>query len=947
MRSETIYQYALIGLGVAATSLLGFFLLREIYPEYKIYQNDFVELEKFRSSYTHQPPSPFQVGVKQIVQFPADKGPAIIDRCISCHVALQVEDYSPTKLGRDLNGELILDLEGMPVKVPNEEYVWSKLDRKIAELTDPIVLEQLKKQGDDSEVDARMKEADHLKSLKTAQVGNQSYDVTKVIAMHPLIGKEVRPFEFHSIEEYGCVSCHNGEGLALTTEKAHGPLFDGQYEVEFTGHKPQFIERDPKNDPPFAYLFNNKPGHELLFQTHPLFIGPLIQANCVQCHLSSPEAIESSLSSTINATKRSKSRSSAIQKAFENEKSALISLILLKQGIEKNGLTKVLEKLKISSEDYKLPTIDRTQAASQLKFLDQLVNAAPGHDADSNWVIADLNKAIIAMVGSSKLMSLLEEQIQTNNKTTSVTLANFITQHSQDPEATGTLFAKASAWNVEQELMEHVQDTEISVEKTVNDQQFLNALSSDMDHLLRDYNNGKELYISQACYACHRITGFARGGVGPELTQIGSYYPWYIKGKMVWPQGDLPTSTMPNYHLDHEELEGLMTFLLGQQGANKTTADTAYKIAVQEWEAGKRSAIEKPVTPVQMHDLDYSMTVFATEGCAACHRLKGFVSDVGFAIEKDPSTKPQELDKEHQWFRNLFPELISGSEIVKAIDEHAAEIDLHLQDHVRKDSIIEKIEAKAPGHIEGFYTNFKYANRAKNHSLKQGQLQEWQKRLHRVLMVYIQEYGLGRLVGPRPNWSGIYRSDEWLIEHFRNPSSHVPRSIMPVFPFDDTKFYALTYMLDQLAIRNRDELRSLLDLNGFSPEVVALRLCSQCHGEQLVGNGPVAEWIYPIPKNLRNPAFLRNLTKEQVIASITHGVKGTPMPPWGEIGSDKQNKVKTPVLTTEEIHLLADWLFSVIPGGDVIRSSQDVPKWHYSLEDVMEELNKEGGKLTQ
>ena len=37
--------------------------------------------------------------------------------------------------------------------------------------------------------------------------------------------------------------------------------------------------------------------------------------------------------------------------------------------------------------------------------------------------------------------------------------------------------------------------------------------------------------------------------------------------------------------------------------------------------------------------------------------------------------------------------------------------------------------------------------------------------------MYIQEYGLGRLVGPRPNWSGVYRSDEWLMEHFRNPGS--------------------------------------------------------------------------------------------------------------------------------------------------------------------------------
>ena len=30
------------------------------------------------------------------------------------------------------------------------------------------------------------------------------------------------------------------------------------------------------------------------------------------------------------------------------------------------------------------------------------------------------------------------------------------------------------------------------------------------------------------------------------------------------------------------------------------------------------------------------------------------------------------------------------------------------------------------------------------------------------------------------------------------------------------------------------------------------------------------------------------LDKEEAILSITHGVKGTPMPPWGEVGEDKQ-----------------------------------------------------------
>ena len=47
------------------------------------------------------------------------------------------------------------------------------------------------------------------------------------------------------------------------------------------------------------------------------------------------------------------------------------------------------------------------------------------------------------------------------------------------------------------------------------------------------------------------------------------------------------------------------------------------------------------------------------------------------------------------------------------------------------------------------------------------------------------------------------------MEHFHNPSSHVARSIMPVFPFDDSKFYALTHMLNAIGILNRNQVREI------------------------------------------------------------------------------------------------------------------------------------------
>lgn len=762
MRSD-LYQYALIFLGAVVLAFFGVFVYREVFPEYKIYQNDYIALEKFRSNYTHEPPPAFKSDVKQIVLEREDKGPPVIDRCISCHVALQFPHFSPKKIAYDSAGKEILDSQGNPLQVANEDYIWKKVDEKIASLTDDKVLEQLRSQGDNAAVRQRISESEELTALKTAHVDGHTYDVTKVLQMHPLIGKETRPFEFHPMEDYGCVSCHNGNGRGLTTEKAHGPVFDGKYEIEFL-KKPQFTEPDPKNDPVFAYVFNDKPGGDLVFQTTPILPGALIQSKCVQCHQS-------------------------------NE-------------------------------------------------------------------INDSNKDIFA--------------------------------------------------------------------------------------LTKNFHQGEQLFVSQACYACHRITGMSRGRVGPELTRIGNSYPWYIKESIVWPQADLPTSTMPNYRLDHEELEDLMTFLLAQKGENRAIAGTDYKTSMQAWEAGNRkSPWEKPATPSQMRDLRYSMTVFAVEGCAACHRLKGYESNTGFRIEKDQE-KPSfdALWAEHKWFEQLFPETIVGSEIVKALDKYRDEIDKHIVDDVRQNSLLEEIDKKEPETLEAFYSNFKYAYRAKNHDNEtpiatETEQQQWKDRVKRVLMMFIQEYGLGRMICPKPNWSGVNRTDEWLMEHFRNPTSHVPRSIMPVFPFDNSKFYALTHMLDVLGVRNRNEVRAIWQNRGFDPALAVQIHCAQCHGEFLLGNGPISEWIYPIPKNLRNANFLRNLTKERVIQSITHGVKGTPMPPWGE--SPKGDGI--PVLTKGEIEQLANWLFSSVPGGEVIKSSQDVPKWQYSPEDVLEELHREGNIL--
>lgn len=817
----TTYQWVLIGFGLLATLLFGVFFYRELFPEYRIYQNDFVVLEKFRSA-----SSPFKEGVKQILIEREDKGPSVVDRCISCHVALQIEAYSPTRIEKDLNGNIVYDPFGVPVQEVNPDYIW----KKVEESGDPDLL-----------------------ALKTP-------NIVKVLSMHPLMGRETRPFEYHPIEEYGCTSCHGGNGNGLVTDRAHGPVFDGTYEVESHGFVPEFLEKDPANDPPFSRVFNAKPGHRLLFQTNPLFVGSLIQAKCMQCHQSSQDRLLNAASSASVAIERNKKEIAFIQKGLELEKEQIASLLRLQELLKKQGYPKTLDGLKNLASDYTLPQKERESYSANYQFLKGLT--------------------------SDSASQVIEKKLTQSSK---------------------TLLEKEAALNNSQELIQHIQDVSGKFD-LVRDENAVGHIQSDVDLLTKDYQKGQALFLSQGCYACHRISGRSRGGVGPELSRSGDGYPWFVKESIVWPQADLRTSTMPNFRLDHEELEALMTYLLGQSSKNKTMSDTERRISMAAWEAGRKLPWELPVSKENITNLNYGMTVFAVEGCASCHRLKGYESNL-------------ETDKE--WFESLFPESILGSQIVSVIEKNQNEIDKRLVVKAGKDSLLEEIEHKHPGSIEALYSNFKFAARAKN-------TKEWKDRVRRIRNMFIQTYGLGRLICPRPNWSGVYRSDQWLMEHFKNPTSHVPRSIMPVFPFDESKFYALTHTLDQLGEKNRIE-------GPFEPAKAYQTYCAQCHGMSRQGDGPVSEWIYPIPKNLMRAEFLRSLTKEEAIQSITHGVKGTPMPPWGEVGEGKEGK---PILSKEEIKQLVDWLYSTLPLQSV--TPKESPKWNYQVEDVMRELKEEG-----
>ena len=63
--------------------------------------------------------------------------------------------------------------------------------------------------------------------------------------------------------------------------------------------------------------------------------------------------------------------------------------------------------------------------------------------------------------------------------------------------------------------------------------------------------------------------------------------------------------------------------------------------------------------------------------------------------------------------------------------------------------------------------------------------------------------------------------------------------------------------------------------------------CVSCHGEDLDGNGEVAELLDPYPRNFNKYQFVIAY-KDRFKNSLLHGVAGSAMPPWKNVLSEDQ-----------------------------------------------------------
>jgi mono/diheme cytochrome c family protein len=171
---------------------------------------------------------------------------------------------------------------------------------------------------------------------------------------------------------------------------------------------------------------------------------------------------------------------------------------------------------------------------------------------------------------------------------------------------------------------------------------------------------GEKLFKDQACYGCHKIEGFSKGNVGPELTNEGRtavvttiahqlWDPRYKVGSCVMPyffsvklpvKDDHGVSHIVDPRSEHTQaaaitdpdtldslsvhgyipdqsreadVDALVTFVTAQTGQNYTASQSGRLAMISAFNASNPG--EVPVT------LDSGKHLFETSGCYACHHI--------------------------------------------------------------------------------------------------------------------------------------------------------------------------------------------------------------------------------------------------------------------------------------------------------------------------------------
>jgi mono/diheme cytochrome c family protein len=300
-------------------------------------------------------------------------------------------------------------------------------------------------------------------------------------------------------------------------------------------------------------------------------------------------------------------------------------------------------------------------------------------------------------------------------------------------------------------------------------------------------------------------------------------------------------------------------------------------------------AADNPAAP----ELARGQQVFEDSGCRGCHKLNGVGGVLGPELDKVGARRSAE------WLKKHFVSPASVTFGSAMPPQKFSETNL--------EAIILFMLSQTGESAPGYYASMKVLP-----NTREG-LRLFQQKgcigCHSV-------GGNGGKIGPALDDVGLRRTSEWMIQHFREPQSVTPGTVMPKFGFTEAEARSLTDFL--LHLREQNVALSLPSLMGTverGREIYRKYGCAGCHGADAKGGvpNPNAKTAQLVPGLIR---VAEGYTKDELKARILKGQREIPaldahrpppplyMPGWGGIIRDA------------EVDDLVAYLISLKPKGD-------------------------------
>jgi mono/diheme cytochrome c family protein len=164
---------------------------------------------------------------------------------------------------------------------------------------------------------------------------------------------------------------------------------------------------------------------------------------------------------------------------------------------------------------------------------------------------------------------------------------------------------------------------------------------------------GSELFMTKACYGCHKVEGVADGKLGIELTRVGAKWGVdYIHESIVDPKANNFESIMPTMEMTKEEVKALVIYLKSLTGENLVQGPVERYEKLKIWKQQKPADVA--VTA------ESGKRVFEEKSCNACHTINGVGGKVG------PDLSVYGLMRTKEWMiqHHINPRSVVGGSVM-------------------------------------------------------------------------------------------------------------------------------------------------------------------------------------------------------------------------------------------------------------------------------------------